>query len=109
MHEVEIAISRTRFRCALRSAEASGLLPIDHDQILSMDLADVKARTERLVCIMLAPQVRWVEERDISCSIRLTEDDLTFVFVFEQFADAVLFGIRWSPEAAEVAPEEQSD
>lgn len=109
MHEIEVAISRTRFRCVLKSAEASGLLPIDHEQILSMDLADVKARTERLVCILLAPQVRWVEERDIPCSIRLTEDDLTFVFVFEQLADALLFGVRWSPEAAEVPPEEEID
>lgn len=95
MHEVELTLSPARVRSALKRGLATGILPDCDDLVWSMPADEVRTAVERLVLMMLAREIQWLEERHIPCDIHLTDTEYTFVFGFGDLSAALLFESMW--------------
>ena len=98
MHEIALTIPPSRFRSALETGSARGLVPPSDNTIQTMSTDEIRVLVERLIFMMLAPELNWIEERDIPCSIRLTDAEGTFIFAFERLGDALLFQAVWGDD-----------
>ena len=47
---------------------------------------------------MLSDELAWLDERQITCKIRLTDSLKSFILIFEKASDALLFESVWGGE-----------
>ena len=94
MSAVRLTISELRFRRALERAGTEGLLPTPNEVLVIAD-GEVRAIVTLILDLMLEPELAWLEERNLGCSIRATADSRTFEFVFVDEGDARRFHEEW--------------
>jgi hypothetical protein len=100
MVDVHISVSPERYQAALAEGMEKGLIP-HAEEVFAMTEDEARQAAALVVLAVLAPEIRWMEDRGIDCVITATEADHVFVLGFETVAEAALFRIAWASEVSE--------
>jgi hypothetical protein len=95
-------VSSERYEAALADGMAKGLIP-RAEEVFAMSEEEARQAAALVVLAVLAPEIRWMEDRGIDCVITATEVDNVFVLGFETIAEAALFRLAWASEVNEVS------
>jgi hypothetical protein len=102
MVDIQISVSPDRYQAALADGMERGLIP-RAEEVFAMSEDEARQAAALVVLAVLAPEIRWMEDRGIDCVITATEEDNVFVLGFETVAEAALFRLAWSAEVSEAA------
>ena len=103
MYQLRLEISEQRLRRALE-AHRDAILACPWSRIMSMEPDELRDIVARLVVTMLADELTWLDERQLACNVRITDDEHVFIIDFAARRDALLFQKTWGGEFCE-APE----
>ena len=98
MYEVSLTVSENRFQSVVRRRWPAllGRAPEDVDTLSHEEISRILGE---LVAWVLSDELAWLDERQITCKIRLTDSLKSFILIFEKASDALLFESVWGGEA----------